>query len=110
MTIPPIGSLSGISGASALRTPAEGASGTSVEGAGTGGEGGFAGALGKALGSLEQSQQTANAAAQGLATGTISNPEQAVVQVEQAQLEMQLASQIRVKATEAIQNVFQTQI
>lgn len=107
--IPPIGSLSGIS-ASSLQAPAEGTSSAATEGAGAGGKGGFAGALGNAISSLEQTQQTANAAAQGLATGTASNPEGVVVQVEQAQMEMQLASQIRVKATEALQNVFQTQI
>lgn len=109
MTMIPIGSLSGIAGSSLQPgAPSTGASSAQTEGAS--GKGGFAGALGNALSSLEQSQQTANAAAQGLATGTVSNPEGAVVQVEQAQLEMQFASQIRAKATEAIQNVFQTQI
>lgn len=75
-----------------------------------GGEGGFSGALGNAISSLEQSQNAAEAAARGVATGTASNPESAVVTVESAQLEMQLASQIRAKATEALQNIFQTQI
>lgn len=107
MSIPPIGAIGSLSlrstegateaGASALTGPA-------------GEKGGFAGALGKALGSLEASQQAGEVAAQGIATGTVSNPESALVQVERAQLEMQLASQIRLKATEAIQNVFQTQI
>lgn len=107
MTIPPIGGLSGISLGGTQAAPEGGTAGATGAG---GGKGGFAGALGEALSSLEQSQQTAEGAAKGLATGTVSNPESAVVQVEQAQLEMQLASQIRAKATEAIQNVFQTQI
>jgi flagellar hook-basal body complex protein FliE len=33
-----------------------------------------------------------------------------VVTVEEAQLAMQLASQIRTKATEAVQGLFQTQV
>jgi flagellar hook-basal body complex protein FliE len=76
----------------------------------SGGEGNFSGALGKAISALEASQSSAEAASLGVATGTVSNPESAVVTVENAQLEMQLASQIRTKATEALQNVFQTQI
>jgi flagellar hook-basal body complex protein FliE len=86
---------------------AEGASGTQS----TGGEGGgFGDALTNAISSLDQSQQRAGSAAQGLATGSVSDPEAAVVTVEEAQLAMQLASQIRTKATEAVQQVFQTQV
>lgn len=107
MTIPPIGALSGLSLGST--TGASEAARSGLSGA-AGEKGGFAGALGKALNSLEQSQQTAESAAKGIATGTVSNPESALVQVEQAQLEMQLASQIRAKATESLQNVFQTQV
>lgn len=86
------------------------AASSQIEGAGAGGEAGFAGTLGKAISSLEQSQTAAEAASKGVATGTVSNPESAVVTVENAQLEMQLAAQIRTKATEALQSVFQTQI
>jgi flagellar hook-basal body complex protein FliE len=103
--------------------PAEGASG--VESAGgvesasgaesrggesVGGEGSFAGALGKALNSLESSQATAETAASQVATGTSSDPEGAVVNVSNAELEMQLASQMRTKATEALNTIFQTQV
>lgn len=102
--IPPIGGLGGLSVGS-LQAPAEAQPAHAA-----GGEGGFAGALGHALGSLEASQQRATGAAQGLATGTVANPETAVVTVEQAQLEMQLASQIRAKATESLQQIFQTQV
>ena len=91
----------------------EGASGIeSATGVGssTGAEGGFSSALTNAISSLDQSQQSASAAAQGLATGSVSDPESAVVTVEEAQLAMQLASQIRTKATEAAQQIFQTQV
>ncbi len=100
--IPPVGS--GFSVA-----PLQPSSPTEASSA-TGGEGSFSGALGKAISSLEASQTASQAAAQGVATGTVSNPESAVVTVENAQLEMQLASQMRTKATEALQSIFQTQI
>jgi flagellar hook-basal body complex protein FliE len=75
-----------------------------------GGSGGFGGALTEAISSLEGSQLSASSAAQGLATGTVKDPESAVVTVEDAQLTMDLASQLRTKATEAVQNIFQTQV
>ncbi len=80
-----------------------------VEGAGSG-TGGFGGALTQAISSLEQSQQSASGAARALATGTAANPESAVVTVEDAQLAMQLASQVRTKAVEGVQQLFQTQV
>lgn len=113
--IPPVGGVGGGFQVSPLTssTPTE-AAGTEVAGSeatgAAGGEGSFAGALGKAISSLEASQSAAQSAAKGVATGTVSNPESAVVTVENAQLEMQLASQMRAKATEALQSIFQTQI
>lgn len=89
---------------------ASGVEGTAGVGSSTGAEGGFSSALTNAISSLDQSQQSASAAAQGLATGSVSDPESAVVTVEEAQLAMQLASQIRTKATEAAQQIFQTQV
>jgi flagellar hook-basal body complex protein FliE len=70
----------------------------------------FGGELTKAISSLEETQKSAAGAAQGLAMGTAADPESAVVTVEDAQLAMQLASQIRTKATEAAQSLFQTQV
>jgi flagellar hook-basal body complex protein FliE len=72
--------------------------------------GGFGEALTGAVSSLEQTQSSADSAAQALATGTVSDPESAVTTVEDAQLAMQLAGQIRNKATEAAQEIFQTQV
>lgn len=104
--IAPIGNL-GVHVGSLHGTGGSGASEPKTSEAG--GEG-FAGALGKAIDSLEQSQTAAAEASQAVATGTSSNPESAVVTVQNAELEMQLAAQIRTKATEAVQSIFQTQI
>ncbi len=70
----------------------------------------FAGTLSNAIGSLEQSQTTANTASQQLATGQVSDPTQAITSVEDAQLEMELASQISQKATSDVQSIFSTQL
>jgi flagellar hook-basal body complex protein FliE len=77
---------------------------------GTGPGNGFTDALTEAISSLEKTQQSGDSAAQGLATGTVSDPESAVVTVQDAQLAMQLASQIRTKAVEAATSIFQTQV
>jgi flagellar hook-basal body complex protein FliE len=102
------GGLEGI-GSVEGSTGIEGAGAAESTGAGSG-SGGLGEALTNAISSLDQTQQSASSAAQGLATGTISDPEAAVVTVEEAQLAMQLASQIRTKATEAAQQLFQTQV
>ena len=49
-------------------------------------------------------------AAQALATGQAADPTAVVMAVERAQLAMQIASQIRTKAVEAAQTIFQTQV
>jgi flagellar hook-basal body complex protein FliE len=101
------GASTGVGGVS--EAGAGGAS-AGVEGTGRGESGGFGEALTQAISSLDKTQQSADGAAQALATGTASNPESAVVTVEDAQLAMQLASQIRTKAVEAAQQIFQTQV
>jgi flagellar hook-basal body complex protein FliE len=70
----------------------------------------FGGALTNAMNSLEQTQATATTAAQGLATGTLSDPTQAVTAVENASLSMDLASQIRDKLVTAENTIFATQV
>jgi len=95
--------LEGLSGAEAAEAAGAGAP------AG-GGAPNFGSALSEAVSSLEEGQQSAAAASQALATGTTSDPESAVTTVEDAALEMQLAAQIRTKATEAAQTIFQTQV
>jgi flagellar hook-basal body complex protein FliE len=74
------------------------------------GTGSFSGALTGALNSLEQTQAQGTTAAQGLATGQLADPTQAITAVENASLAMDLASQVRTKAVDAVQNVFSTQI
>jgi flagellar hook-basal body complex protein FliE len=113
--------LSGLggTGASTAEGVSGGAAATSGLGQGatpaapevSGGEGGsFGGALTQAISSLESSQQSADAASQALATGNVKDPEAAISTVEDASLEMQLAAQIRTKAVEATQTIFQTQV
>ncbi len=105
-----------LSGAAGQSAPAGQSAGVSQSEPALGGtaaagpSGGFSGALSGAISSLESSQASADSAAQALATGSVSDPESAVVTVQDAQLEMQLASQIRTKATEAAQSIFQTQV
>ena len=70
----------------------------------------FGSQLSSALGSLDQSQQSAATASQGLATGTISDPTQAVTAVENASLAMDLASQVRDKLIAAENTIFTTQV
>jgi flagellar hook-basal body complex protein FliE len=109
MIIPPIGGL----GATASLGQAPGIAESSLPSAPTaagGGQGGFGGALTEAISSLEQTQNSGSNAAQALATGNVSDPESAVVTVEDAQLAMEMASQIRSKATEATQSIFNTQV
>lgn len=86
------------------------ASATTAPEAANSGEGSFQSALSQALNALESSQATGEAAATEVALGTTSDPEGAVVKVQNAELEMQLASQLRAKSTEAIQTIFQTQV
>jgi flagellar hook-basal body complex protein FliE len=95
---------SGVEGASGL----EGTSG--VEATGGGEATSFGSELSSAISSLESTETHADSAAQSLATGTAKDPESAVVTVQDAQMAMDLAAQIRTKATEAAQSIFQTQV
>jgi flagellar hook-basal body complex protein FliE len=72
--------------------------------------GGFGNLLGGALQSLTASQTDAAQAAQQLASGQATDPTAVVMAVERAQLAMQLASQIRTKAVEAVNDIFHTQV
>lgn len=71
---------------------------------------GFGGMLNQSIQSLQATQDEATSASQALATGQATDPTAVVMSVERAQLAMQLASQIRTKAVEAIQDVFHTQV
>jgi len=95
-----VGSLGGVGGVA----------GNSVSPAGQAGAGSFSGALSNAVSSLEQTQASATQASQGLATGQLSDPTQAITAVENASLSMDLASQIRDKLVSAENTIFQTQV
>ncbi|HEY2767753.1 MAG TPA: flagellar hook-basal body complex protein FliE [Solirubrobacteraceae bacterium] len=97
-------------GVGAVGSPTAVGAGEAAGGAGGQESGGFGEALTNAISSLEGTQKSASAAAQALATGSTGNPESAVVTVADAQLAMQLASQLRTKGTEALQQIFQTQV
>ncbi len=77
---------------------------------GTPDSGGFASQLGKQIGALADLQAQGAEASQALATGTATDPGQVVMAVERARLSMQLASQLRTKGVEAINEIFRTQV
>lgn len=109
MIVPPIGGSVGQLSLGQVEGLAN--AGQSTPATPAGGEaGGFGGELTEAISSLEKTQESASSASQALATGTVSDPESAVVTVENAQLAMELAAQIRTKATEAAQSIFNTQV
>jgi flagellar hook-basal body complex protein FliE len=85
---------------------AEGAGAGTVQGEGSG----FGSMLAGQLGKLEGMQNDAADASQALATGQASDPEAVVMAVERARLSMQLASTLRNKAVEAVNDVFHTQV
>lgn len=72
--------------------------------------GGFGGILGDEISKLAASQNEASVQATALATGEAADPAQVVMAVEKAQLEMQLATTLRNKGTEAIQELMRTQL
>jgi flagellar hook-basal body complex protein FliE len=111
MIIPPLGGLGTPLSAAQAPSLAQGAQPGEAGGVAAGGEaGGFGGELTEAISSLEKTQDSASSASQALATGNVSDPESAVVTVEDAQLAMEMAGQIRSKATEAVQSIFNTQV
>ena len=70
----------------------------------------FGGVLGQQLQSLADMQSQAADASTALATGTATDPASTVMAVERARLSMQLASTLRTKGTEAITEIFHTQV
>ena len=70
---------------------------------------GFGGMLADQIGALEQLQTDAASGSRALATGA-ADPTDVVMAVERARLGMQLASQIRTKAVDAVQEIFHTQV
>lgn len=72
--------------------------------------GGFGSMLSNAIGGLEKTQEAASTQATELATGQTQDLSSVVTAVQEAQLSMELASQVRNKAVEAYTEIFHTQI
>lgn len=72
--------------------------------------GGFGSMLTDAIGNLEKTQDAAATQARALATGQTDDLSSVITSVQEAQLSMQLASQVRNKAVEAYTEIFHTQI
>ncbi len=109
MAIPPVSI--GVGGPEWSIAPLDFGSPEAMPGATPGEEStGFQSALSDAVGSLSRTQDEAASAAQALASGQAADPTAVVMAVERAQLSMQLASQIRNKSVEAIQDIFHTQV
>ena len=79
-------------------------------GTGAANGGSFNDALTGAINSMDQTQVNASTASEQLATGQSTDPTQAITAVENASMAMDLASQIRTKLTDAVNEVFQTQV
>ncbi|HWB23161.1 MAG TPA: flagellar hook-basal body complex protein FliE [Gaiellaceae bacterium] len=92
-------SLGGLPKASPSTDPTSGGSG-----------GGFGKMLADSIGQIDQAQAQANQQTQALATGQASDVSSVVMSVEQASLEVQLASQIDNKAVSAYQDIFRMQV
>jgi flagellar hook-basal body complex protein FliE len=85
-----------------------GAAGGSASPASPGGA--FGKALAKSIDALDQSQAEAAQQTQALATGQATDLSAVVMSVEKASLEVQLATQVRTKATDAFQQIMQMQV
>jgi len=108
MQIPAI--TSGVAGLSGLAGSSLGGVG-SVQSPSTGsGSGGFGSMLTDAISGLNQSQNTAASDSVALATGQASDVTSVVSDVEKANLEMQLAVQVRNKAVDAYEEIMRMQI
>jgi flagellar hook-basal body complex protein FliE len=108
MQIPAISNgVSGITGASGISSDLGGVG--SVSGSGSG-SGGFGSMLTSAISSLNDSQNTASTDSVALATGQASDVTSVVTDVEKANLEMQLAVQVRNKAVDAYEEIMRMQI
>ena len=106
--IPGVGSIGGVGGIDSATGPGDS---PALSGpAGSGPSGGFGGMLAQQIDSLSQLQDTAATASQSLADGTATDVSSVVTAVEKAQLAMQLAGQVRTKGSEAINDIFHTQI
>jgi len=109
--IPGLGSVGGVGGVDPATDPSGVAGVAGLTGpAGTGPSGSFGDVLTQQIGNLTNLQDSAATASQSLADGTATDVSSVVTAVEKAQLAMQLAGQIRTKGSEAVNDIFHTQI
>ena len=109
MQIPAISNgIPGITGTSGVSGNLGGVGAASGSGSGSGG--GFGSMLTDAITSLNDSQNTASSDSVALATGQASDVTSVVADVEKANLEMQLAVQVRNKAVDAYEEIMRMQI
>lgn len=108
--IPAISGVSALGSAASVGSVGSIGSASSVAQPAATGSASFGSALSSAINGLDQTQNTATAASQGLATGTISDPTTAVTAVENASLAMDVASQIQNKLISAENTLFQVQV
>src|ERR1700754_3554757 len=81
-----------------------------VDGVAAGGGEGFGRMLANEISKLTELQTNAAESGQALAAGTVDDPVSAVVAVEKAQVAMQFAAQIRTRGSEALSEIFRTQV
>lgn len=81
-----------------------------VEGASGGSGPSFGDMLADQMTRLSELQANAAEASRELATGQATDPTSVVMEIERAQLAMQLASTVRTKAVDAINDVFRTTV
>jgi flagellar hook-basal body complex protein FliE len=117
MTLPPVAALGaewqipGIGAPTGPTAPdAIGGGVDGIDGVAPSGGSSFGNVLTQQIGNLTDLQESAASASQSLANGTATDVSSVVTAVEKAQLAMQLAGQIRTKGSEAINDIFHTQI
>jgi flagellar hook-basal body complex protein FliE len=113
MTLPPVAALGTewqIPGIGAPSAPGSADAVGGTDGVAPTGGSSFGNVLTQQIGNLTDLQESAASASQSLANGTATDVSSVVTAVEKAQLAMQLAGQIRTKGSEAINDIFHTQI
>jgi flagellar hook-basal body complex protein FliE len=108
MTLPPVAALGPEWQIPGIGAPTDAAVPSDV--AAPAGSDSFGGVLAQQVGKLTDLQESAATASQSLANGTATDVSSVVTAVEKAQLAMQLAGQIRTRGSEAINDIFHTQI
>lgn len=74
------------------------------------GSGGFGAMLGQQIQNVADTQVDAASQSQALATGQATDPTEVVMSVERAQLAMQMATTMRNKGVEVVQELMRTQV